>query len=562
MFSFLSVCPSVNKTKKFERKYFQLYFAVQFAPVSLYKQARSLCQKLFIDSYQIMFITILFGIIFLILAFIYFKLIHPQKQLYDLFRSQGIPGEPFIPLFGQVFDMIRSNRENRGVDHFYELGEKHGLRYLFGFGPLTRLVILDADLLSDVLGRTNSENYRKPTDLVNIVKPILGVHNLLVSEGDEHERARRMLNPAFHFINLKSMVSIMSDQTMKSIKNIFKDNQNSVQIDLDQDMSILTFAIISSCAFGQSLENISNAQELLCQSFNEAKEITAYRTLRLVNQIKFLSELPFWGKKRIDEIAQNLSHFVDQAINDRRQGKSQSLCSGEDILDLLLNAVDEKGKGFTDQQIKDESLTFIMAGHETTGNLMSWIFYILMTREDVYRACLEEVEQILPDHRVPEYEDLAKLPIIEAVINETLRLYPSAPFFVREALKDHRIGENDKEIFVPRGAMIVIYSYAVHRRKEYWTNPLEFQYQRWLRDPTTGLKPKLSHPYAYLPFASGSRNCIGQNFALLEAKVMLIMFLQHCQFELVSGQIITPEMKGVTMRTKNGLLTRVKRRHL
>ena len=111
-----------------------------------------------------------FFFIVLVIAVIYMKLIYPQQRLYQTFRSQGIAGERFIPLFGQSFAMIEASRKNRGVDYFHYLVEKNGLTFLFGFGPLTRLVVLDADLLSDVLGRTNAENYRKPADLMNIVK--------------------------------------------------------------------------------------------------------------------------------------------------------------------------------------------------------------------------------------------------------------------------------------------------------------------------------------------------------------------------------------------------------
>ena len=506
------------------------------------------------------------GLIFFVIAVIYIKLIYPQQRLYQTFRSQGIAGERFIPLFGQSFAMIEASKKNQGVDYFHHLAEKNGLTFLFGFGPLTRLVLLDADLLSDVLGRTNAENYRKPADLMNIVKPIIGAHNLLVSEGEEHERARRMLNQAFHFVNLKSMVSIMSNETSKIINALLKKYSSTEEIDLDTEFNALTLSIIASSAFGQSFETIANAKELLCYSFNEVKEIVAYRTLHLISQIKFLSELPFWGKKAVDQAAKQLNEFVDQVITDRRSGESRSLCSGEDILDLLLSAVDEKGNGFTDQQIKDEALTFILAGHETTGNLISWIFYILMTHPDVYQVCRDEVDRVLSDRRTPEYEDLAKLHILEAVIYETLRLYPSAPFFVRQSLNDHVIGTKTagqgNQIFVPKDAMIVIHCYALHRRSEYWSNPLEFDYQRWLRDPISGLKPKLPHPYAYLPFAAGPRNCIGQNFALLESKVMLVMFLQHCEFELVPGQVVVPEMKGVTMRPKYGLLARLRERSM
>ena len=503
-----------------------------------------------------------FGLIVALFTIIYFKLIRPQKHLYDAFRAQGISGEPFIPLVGQLLAMDRANKAGKGLDYFNELARKHGNCYLFGFGPLTRLLIVEPEVIADVLSRANSENYRKPLDLTNIVKPLLGTHNLLVSEGEEHDRARKMLNPAFHFINLQSMVPIMSDETRKAIDSLLLVSSSKGQIDLEIQLNSLTLSIIASSAFGQGFETIPHAKEIMCQTFNEVKETITYRTLRMINQIKFLAELPFWGKDIVDKGAKQVSDFVDQAIADRRSGKSSSLCAGQDILDLLLSAIDEKGEPFTDQQIKEEALTFVLAGHETTGNLITWAIYMLMTHNEVLRACRNEVDSVLPNGMTPTFEHMGELQVIEAVLYETLRLYPPAPFFVRQCVNEHTIGNaNSKfQIHVPVDSMIVIHNYVLHRREDYWPHPLEFDYTRWIRDPVSGLKPKLPHPYAYLPFAAGSRNCIGQNFAILEAKVMLAMLVQHCNFELIPGQHIVPEMKGITMKAKNGILTRVKKR--
>ena len=156
---------------------------------------------------------------------------------------------------------------------------------------------------------------------------------------------------------------------------------------------------------------------------------------------------------------------------------------------------------------------------------------------------------------------MADLQVVEAVLQETLRLYPAIPSISRQCVKEHTIASShgDLKIRIPVDTMVVIHTYALHRRKEYWPRPLEFDYKRWMRDPITGVKPKLSHPFAYLPFGAGSRNCIGQTFAMLEAKVVLAMFVQRCTFELVSGQTIVPEMKGVVMPPKYGMFARVKK---
>ena len=504
------------------------------------------------------------GLILALITVVYVKLVRPQKHFYDTFRAQGIPGETFIPVVGHVFDMVRASNENRGVQYHYELSQKYGHCFISGAGPLTQLILLEPELIADFLARSKGGIYRRPSFLTNIVKPLVGIHNLLVSGEEEHERARKMLNPAFHFVNLRSIVSIMSSETAKTIDSLLSTYSANSEIKIDIELSALTLSIIASSAFGQSFETIPGAKESMSHAFNELKEVIAYRTLRLINQVKFLDQLPFWGKNIIDEGAKKLSEFVDQAIADRRSGKSMSLCSGQDILDLLLSTVDEQGEPFSDQQIKDEALTFVLAGHETTGGLMTWVLYILMTHEDVLQACREEVDRVLPNGIIPTYEHMAGLQVLEAVIYETLRLYPSAPLFARLCTKQDTLRDpsSSREIHIPTGAMVVVNCYALHRLEKYWPRPFEFDYKRWMRDPVTGLKPKLAHPYAYLPFSAGSRNCIGQNFALLEGKVILAMFVQRFEFKLVPGQIIVPETNGVTMMPKYGMLANLKERNI
>ncbi|CAF3828857.1 unnamed protein product, partial [Rotaria sordida] len=485
-------------------------------------------------------------------------LIRPQKQIYDAFRAQGISGEPFIPLVGQLPEMIKQINNDASMIYHEELEKKHGYAMLVGFGPLTRLIVHEPDLLADVLSRNNASNYMKPVEFNEVLVPIIGSHNLLVAEGSEHERARRMINPAFHHVNLKSMVSIITDRTAKAIESMISNEQKSKPADLLVLFNALTLSIIASSAFGADFETNAHAKDVICRTFAQLLDIATYRSMYMINQIPFLSQLPFWGKKILDEGKQKVTEFVDQIIIDRRQGQSSSLSNGPDLLDLLLSAVDNEGQPFNDQEIREESLAFVLAGSETTGNLMVWMLYVLMTNENVLQACREEIDRVLPNGIVPTNEHLQDLLVCEAIINETLRLYPPAPFFSRHCVREHIIGTK-RQLRIPKGATIVAISHVLHRRSDLWPRPLEFDYTRWMRDPKTGLKPKLPHPFAYLPFAAGPRNCIGQNFALLEAKIMLAMFIQRCNFDLVPGQKIVPDVK-ITMRPKYGLWTNISKR--
>jgi cytochrome P450 len=512
---------------------------------------------------QILLYTFVF-IILLAIAIIYFKLIYPEKQLYDAFRAQGIKGEPFVPVIGQLPELRRYRKMDLGLGFLQKLQQDHGNIFLFGFGPLIRLVVNEPDLLADIFSRSNAQNYVKPLIYSAVFVPILGRHSLLVAEGSEHERARRMINPAFHHVNLKSMVSIISGQTAKAIEALllkYNSNQKKQEaVDLQVEFNALTLSIIGSSAFGSGFETVINAKDVISRIFIEVLDAIAYRSLIMVNQIPLLSQLPFWKKDVVDKGARIVGNLADQIIADRRQGRSARLSNGDDLLDLLLSAVDDQGQPFSDQEIKEQALTFVAAGSETTGNLMVWMLYVLMTNENVLEACREEVDRVLPDGIEPTNEHLSDLVVCEAVINETLRLYPPAAIFARQCIHEHTIG-TERQLRIPKGATIVINSYVLHRRSDLWPRPLEFDYTRWMRDPKTGLKPKLPHPFAYLPFAAGPRNCIGQNFALLEAKIMLAMFVQRCDFKLIPGQKIVPEVK-ITLKTKYGLWANISRRQI
>jgi cytochrome P450 len=280
----------------------------------------------------------------------------------------------------------------------------------------------------------------------------------------------------------------------------------------------------------------------------------------MIDRIPIIAQLPLWHKRILDKECRKISEFVDQIIADRRHGRSTSQCSGPDLLDLLLSAVDAEGQPFSDQEIKEQALTFVFAGHETTGTLMTWVTYVLMTNEKVWRACRDEVDSVLSNGIEPTHEHMSKLVVCEAVLQETLRLYPPAAFISRLCIREHTIGsEGRRQLCIPVGTNIIFNTYVLHRRADFWPRPLEFDYTRWMRNPVTGHKLKLAHPFCYLPFAAGPRNCIGQNFALLEAKVILAMLVQRCDFQMEPGQKITPDVR-ITMRPKYGLRAKVTKR--
>ena len=508
-------------------------------------------------------LAVLYAVCALIVSIVvltYWKIIRPSKRFYDAFRRQGVPGEPFVPLIGQMGDLYRAIQKDASMAYRMSLVQKHGNVYTIGNGPGIELIVNEPELIAEVLGRSHMHDYRKPSGFVSFFAQLIGTHNLLVSEGSEHERARKMLNPAFHFTHLQSMISLMTKGTAEAIDELVLASTQKQFIDIQTELNSMTLTIIASSAFGQAFETVANAREIVGQTFNDALEAVAHRAMYMIDSIPILSRLPFWHKRLLDKARQDTSRFVDHIIDDRRHGRSSSLCSGDDLLDLLLSAVDQEGKPFSDEEIKEQALTFILAGHETTGNLMTWTMYVLMSHEDVWRACRDEVDRVLPNGIEPTPDHINELVVCEAVLHETLRLYPPVPFFSRQCIREHTIGQGSQcQLRIPLDSIVSFNTYLLHRREDFWPRALDFDYTRWLRDPVSHLKPKLAHPFCYLPFAAGSRNCIGQHFALLEAKVILAMLVQRCDFTIEPNQNITTDVR-ITMRAKYGLRAKVTRR--
>ncbi|CAF1095014.1 unnamed protein product [Didymodactylos carnosus] len=494
------------------------------------------------------------AIIVILFLIIYFTLIHKELRVYNALKSQNIPGEPFVPIMGQLREMLKYAKADKSMQYYIDLQLKHGNIFLVTFGPHTRLIIIEPNLMADVL-KKYTKFYVKPSLFRTVFTSMMGEQNLILSEGYAHDRARKMLNPAFSVINSQSMVSIMIKQIALAIEKWEKTESN---IDLQQELNSLSLSIIASSAFGQAFETNAEAKHVIMTSTVSVLDAILYRSLQVpINQIPLLNKLPLFKKKVIDQGAKRIAEVAQRMVNDRRMGKSQSLCKGDDLLDLLLTARDQDGNGFSKQEVKDEAMAFILAGFETTGNLMVWSMYILMTHPDVYQDCCNEVDRVL-EGQPPNNVLINELHVIEAVLQETLRLYPPAPYIVRQCIHEHSIGSEENQIHLPVGVTLLLNVYALHRSAHYWHDPLIFDYKRWMKN-AEGLKPKLAHPFCYLPFSAGNRSCIGQNFAMLEAKVMLAILVQRLHFEIIPGQKIVP-ISRIMMKTKYGLLAKITRR--
>jgi cytochrome P450 len=268
------------------------------------------------------------------------------------------------------------------------------------------------------------------------------------------------------------------------------------------------------------------------------------------DRINSVVRLPSWLPTRRNREEKRALRRIDQLLNRFIAEHRASREAPADLLSVLLAATDEEsGIGMSDRQLHEEMMTLFLAGHETTAMALTWTWYLLSRHPQVEEKLVDEVSRVLKG-RPPTVADLAQLPYTEMVVRESMRLYPPAPGVAREPIEDVRIGGYD----VPRGSLITVNTYAMHRDRRFFDDPERFDPERF----GPGWEERIDR-YAFLPFGGGPRVCIGNGFAMMEARLILATVVQRVRLSLEPGQQIVP-MQLVTVRPKHGMRMRVNAR--
>jgi len=256
--------------------------------------------------------------------------------------------------------------------------------------------------------------------------------------------------------------------------------------------------------------------------------------------------LPTPKYRRFQAARAVLQGAVDHVISQRRRNPSDSA----DLLSMLLSARDEDtGEAMTDEQLRVEVMTFLLAGQETTSLALTWTWYLLSQHADAQRRLEDEIDAVL-NGRPPEYADLVNLPYTRMVIDETMRLYPPAWGFSRQALADDELGG----FHLPRGWLVFVIPYVLHRLPAFWQDPEAFDPDRFLPERSSD-RPK----FVYLPFGAGPRQCIGNQFALIEAHLVVATLAQGYRLHLVPRHRVEP-WPLITLRPRLGMPMIIERR--
>ena len=366
---------------------------------------------------------------------------------------------------------------------------------------------------------------------------VLG-QGLLTSEPGLHRVQRRLIQPLFHREAVAGYGTTFVDLTVAGTEG-WTDGETR---DLHHDMVELTLAIVARTIFNVDLDS---------------GVVTTIRRLIGANQSvlrrdavpggRLLDKLPLPSNRRFQSAMADLNRLVYGMLADRRAAAS----TGHDLLSLLLAARDaDTGEPMSDRQIRDEALTLLLAGHETTANTLAWTMHLLAGEPAVQERLAEELNTVLSG-RTPTVADLARLPYASGVIAESMRLYPPAWTVGRHLTEPRTVCGRD----LPAGSMLVLSPWVVHRDPQWWPRPDRFEPQRWLAEAEPP-RPR----YAYFPFGGGPRQCIGNTFADMEATLVLATLAQRWRVAPAPGAPPVTAWPQVTLRPRNGVVLTVHQR--
>ncbi|XP_060079009.1 cytochrome P450 4F6-like [Ylistrum balloti] len=379
---------------------------------------------------------------------------------------------------------------------------------------------------------------------------------LVTSNGSKWERNRKLLTPAFHFDILRPYVNIYNEAADILVDKFAKQMSESPNsVDIMDSLNLVTLDIILRC----SLSYDGNIQKQEKHPY----VVAVHQISRLtMERISVPWHFLFWslymmsanGKEFMKHV--NYTYrFAEEIIAKRKKeiADDPSLLQKKrklDFLDILLTAKDESGSGLTDEEIRDEVNTFMFGGHDTTKTTLGWAIYNLGKYPEEQEKLYQELCDVTGDRKYIEWEDLGKLQKMSMVLKETLRLYPPGPSTSRCLTKPLEI----EGVTLPVGTSIMVNFMCIHLRPDIFPNPTEFRPERFLPENT-----EKRHPYAFLPFSAGPRNCIGQNFAMNEQKVLLARILKRFKIVLDEGHEVIP-VPFLFIQPQNGIKVRFEER--
>jgi cytochrome P450 len=448
-------------------------------------------------------------------------------MLNSTIKPQPLPrGPKGRPLVGVLPQMRR-----RPLQFMTECARTYGDALQVKIAHLQACLFSHPDLVEEVLV-TQNRKFIKP-QLLKQASEVLG-NGLLTSDGDFWLRQRRLAQPAFHRDRIANYAHLMADFS-DQMTDRWRDGQT---MDIHEEMMALTLQIVARALFGA---DVSDKTEIVGRALDSALQ----RFTERMSLMRLLDRFPLPRNVRFRQRQRELDGIIYGIIESRRNSETES----DDLLSMLLHAQDTDGSQMSNQQLHDEVITLFLAGHETTAIALSWTWMLLAQHPEAEAKLHDELDRVLGS-RPPTLADLPNLRWTEMVVKESMRLYPPAWRVGRQAAEDCTIGGFQ----IPKGMQVVASQWVIHRDPRWYHRPDDFLPQRWDGDLARQL-PK----FAYFPFGGGPRRCIGDEFAKMEAALILAAIARRFKLSLIPNQQID-YFPSITLRPKYGIRVKVERR--
>lgn len=423
-----------------------------------------------------------------------------------------IPGPQGPPFIRQARELIAG-----APRYLSRLADEYGPIVRFGAFSNTFYLVTDPELAREVLV-AQAAAFPKDERDIKILSRLVGL-GLVTTNGEAHKRQRRLAQPAFHSKRIEAYAGTMVDYT-EAMLDEWDDGQ---EFDAAEAMRELTLYIVARTLFGADRAAMRATAERVGGAIHVLQAIADHEF-----QAPFV--LPVWLPTTMNRdrrrAVTTLYETIDHLIAERR---ASGAADTGDLLSMLLLSTDESGDTFSDGEVRDQLVTFFVAGHETTSNALTWTWALLSQHPAVEARLHDEVDAALGGRR-PALADLPRLPYTLQVIKESMRLYPPAwTLNIRRAAADTTLGGHA----IRRGDLIWIAPFAMHRRPAYFPDPERFDPDRW-----TPEREKALPRYAYMPFGGGPRVCIGNGFAMMEAQLIVAAVARRFRLRLAPDQAI------------------------
>ncbi|MBS2964397.1 cytochrome P450 [Actinocrinis puniceicyclus] len=391
-------------------------------------------------------------------------------------------------------------------------------------GPRKALLLTDPDLAAQAL-TADYGHFHKGQGLQS-ARQLLG-DGLLLSEDDTHRRQRKLVQPAFQPRRIEQYGPIVTDCAQR----LMTDWKPGDRIDLSKSMTALTLVVVARSLFASVIDDqvaqLSAAMDVMMASFS--RHLSPFAPL--------LFRLPLPATRRYNAAAQSLDRDIRNLIGRRAEHGS---AAGDLLGDLI--AARDGARAMGPQQLRDEVMTLLVAGHETTANALAWTLYLIAGHPHVEERVAQEIRCVVGDG-VPTVQDLGRMPYLRQVIEESLRLIPPVWLVSRRSLHDQSFGEHP----APRDTLVLVSQYVMHRDERWFPDPNAFDPDRWAPS-AHGERPR----FAYIPFGAGRRVCVGASFANIEMGLVLASLLARWSFRLPAG--FTPQIQPlITLRPAHGI---------